>query len=132
MPRRRDYIPQITRAMIEDRVRQIFPDTDPAAVLAVLDQYGTAPGEPEHERVQMSILKLSEGTWEKLENYVKAAKWDYRDALAGAEYPGFLDVGFTGIGEMTPDQRRSLVEADEKQYKDWLHEGAASPDGESA
>jgi len=127
MPRR-DYIPQITRSMIEDRVHRMFPGTDPATVLAVLDRYGVEPYEQERERVQMSILKLSEGKWEQLEQCVDVAKRDFRDVLAGAEYPNAMAIGFPDTDEMTPAERRRLIEADEKQYKDCLN---APPAGES-
>lgn len=67
-------------------VRQWLPDEDTATVLAVLDAYGTEPYERERERVQIAILKLSEGNVDKLLQCVTAAKLDYRDVLYWAEY----------------------------------------------
>jgi len=39
------------------------------------------------ERVQLAILKLSEGNEEKLREFFAVAKRDYRDVLFWAEYP---------------------------------------------
>ncbi len=67
-------------------VRQWLPDEDTASVLAVLDAYSTEPYERERERVQIAVLKLSEGDVDKLLQYVTAARLDYRDVLYWAEY----------------------------------------------
>ena len=39
------------------------------------------------ERVQLAILKLSDGNEDKLREFVAVAKRDYRDVLFWAEYP---------------------------------------------
>ena len=49
--------------------------------MAVLDSYGVRSHERERERVQLAILKLSDGSLEALHHYVAAAKRDYRDVL---------------------------------------------------
>jgi hypothetical protein len=53
----------------------------------VLDGYGVESYERERERVQLAILKLSEGNEEKLREFVAVAKRDYRDVLFWAENP---------------------------------------------
>ena len=58
--------------------RSLFPDREPEA-MRVLDRYGLESSEPERERVQFAILKLSEGDRSKLQHYLEAAKQDYRD-----------------------------------------------------
>lgn len=68
-------------------VRRLFPDTSVAAVMQLLDRYGAEPGEPERERVQLAILKLSEGQRSRVQHYLEAAKRDYRDVLYWAENP---------------------------------------------
>jgi hypothetical protein len=115
-----DPVPQITRAMVKTAARRVFPDAAPTEILAVLDRYGVESYEQEPERVRMGALKLSGGDRAALEHYIEVAKLDFRDVLAGAEYPGFLDAGFTGVEEMRPAERRRLVEADAKQHADWL------------
>ena len=68
-------------------VHAAFPEGSWARVLESLGRYGAEPYERERERVQLAILKLSEGNEEKLREFVAVAKRDYRDALFWAEYP---------------------------------------------
>ena len=55
-------------------------------VESLLDAYGTEPHELERERVQLAILKISEGDEQKVREHV-ATKTDYRDVLFWADYP---------------------------------------------
>ena len=55
--------------------------------MELLDVYGVEAYEHERERVQLAILKLSEGNEEKLREFVAVAKRDYRDVLFWAENP---------------------------------------------
>ncbi len=75
-----------TREDVLAAVGQQFPDRDAATVLALLDRYGTRRSEPERERVQLAILKLSGGDIEKLRHDLDVARQDYRDVLYWAEY----------------------------------------------
>jgi hypothetical protein len=68
-------------------VQRNFPESAHARVLELLDNYGVESYERERERVQLAILKLSEGNEEKLREFVAVAKRDYRDVLFWAEYP---------------------------------------------
>ena len=68
-------------------VRKTFPETAHARVLELLDTYGVESYERERERVQLAILKLSDGNEEKLREFVAVAKRDYRDVLFWAENP---------------------------------------------
>lgn len=74
-----------TRAEVEAAVRAAFPHSDAATVLSVVDLYGTEPHERERERVQLAIVALSQGSEEKLLEFVRTAKTDYRDILCWAE-----------------------------------------------
>jgi len=62
--------------------RAAFSDSELSEILAALDLYGAQPHEREIERVQLAILQISQGSKEKLLQFVKAAKADYRDVLA--------------------------------------------------
>ena len=62
-----------------------FPHSDAAAILGVIDLYGTEPHERERERVQLAIVALSHGSEEKLLEFIQTAKTDYRDILCWAE-----------------------------------------------
>jgi hypothetical protein len=66
-------------------VAGLFPEAEVPAIMRILDGYGAQSREPERERVQLAILKLSEGQKSKLQHYVEAAKRDYRDVLHWSE-----------------------------------------------
>jgi hypothetical protein len=68
-------------------VKATFPEDSWPRVLELLEGYGTKPYERECERVQLAILKLSEGGEQKLHEFIAVAKCDYRDVLFWAEYP---------------------------------------------
>ncbi len=109
-----------TREQVRAKARMVFADKDLDAVMADLDAYGTEPHEANRERVQLAILKLSEE--QKLgspTSYVDAAKQDFRDVLAWAEYPSQMDAGPNSGCD--PDGARRNRELDEQQYQDWLH-----------
>jgi hypothetical protein len=103
---------QYTRELVLKKVSEMFPHVDLAEVLNILDQYGYERRQPERERVQLAILKLSEGNVVKLQREVETARQDYRDALLYAEYP---------------DQARAdksteaIIEQDRAQYLQWLY-----------
>ena len=88
-------------------VRAGFPKESRTRVLKLLDTYGVRPHERERERVQLAIVKLSEGSEEKLRQNVDVAKRDYRDVLFWAEYPEESKVD-------TPEKRRQVRELFEK------------------
>jgi hypothetical protein len=75
-----------TRNEVLAIVASLFPETDGSAVMQVLDNYGR-PDEPERERVQLAVVKLSEGHMSMLQHYIEAARQDYRDVLYWAENP---------------------------------------------
>ena len=68
-------------------IQKTFPESSWGHVLVLLDTYGVESHERERERVQLAVLKLSEGNEEKLREFVTVAKRDYRDVLLWAEYP---------------------------------------------
>ena len=115
--RRPDDEPLQTRATVEARARQDFPDADVAEIMAVLDRYGVRPHEREIPRVQMAILKLAAGDRDALEGEVETAKIDYRDVLAYAEFPAEMALGFAADGSNAQVARAR--EADKAQYREW-------------
>ncbi len=76
-----------TRKSVVLAAAELFRHQDLADVMAILDLYGVKSYERERERVQLAILKLSEGDAGKLLHYLDVAKKDYRDVLYWAEYP---------------------------------------------
>jgi len=84
----------------------------------------------EPARVQLAILKLSNGDSEKLQDYIQAARLDYRDVLAWAEYPEQIRSGKTRYNTDL-DVYEAILKADRQQYEAWLeeHRGQAAQDG---
>jgi hypothetical protein len=98
----------------------------------ILDQYGVESYEKGRARVQLAILKVfQEGTTgqesgeqklERLRGLVRAAKCDYRDVLAWAEYPEQIKMGFIEMKKLTPQEGKALRKRDREQYLRWLNE----------
>jgi hypothetical protein len=80
-----------------------FPRADVERLLTLLDSYGVESYERERERVQMAIVNLSEGSEEKLRDFLAVAKRDYRDVLFWSEYPEEAKID-------TPEKRRQIRE----------------------
>jgi hypothetical protein len=110
----------VTRDWVLQKVRQLFPSLNPDIVMEVLDLYGTESYERERERVQLAILKLSEGSQEKLLQFLDVAKLDYRDVLAWAEYPNAMRLSVAATDGLDEQGKRALAEGDLQQYLAWL------------
>lgn len=67
----------------------------------------------------MAIVKVSRGNYEKVKEYVQAAKVDYRDVLAWAEYPE--EIGAKSW-ELSTEEVEKMRERDLDQYRRWLDE----------
>jgi len=111
--------PMVDAADVERIVRRDFPSEQVAEVVAVLNEYGTESWQRETHRVRLAVLKLAAGNMEKLRQGIETAKKDYRDVLAYAEYPGYMSRA-PGPGTRPPDEVQRIVDADWKQYQDWL------------
>lgn len=105
------------RDLVLQKVRQMFPDEAPDDIMAILDLYGTEPHEAERERVHLGILKLSQGSVERLREDVGTAKQDFRDILAYAEYPNQMR---TDSWKLDAAAAKVLRGQDRKQYLAWL------------
>jgi predicted Fe-Mo cluster-binding NifX family protein len=81
-------------------IKSAFSEDVSARVLELLDTYGIESYERERERVQLAILKLSEGNEEKLREFVAVAKQDYRDVLFWADNPE--------QAKFTPEKREQM------------------------
>jgi uncharacterized protein (UPF0335 family) len=100
--------------------RRDFPADRASEVLALLDGYGTEDWHSEPDRVHLAVLKFAAGSIERLRSEIENAKCDYRDVLGEAEYPGYMKRLFR-IGKLPADERQRIVEADWRQYQDWLN-----------
>jgi hypothetical protein len=68
-------------------------------------------------RISAAILKLANGDIDKIDNYIEIYKKDFRDVLAGAEYPLCFSFSF---GEKNKQELRAIYLSDWKNYLKWL------------
>jgi hypothetical protein len=111
-----------TRRKVLQKVAHYWPDADRREIVDVLDHYGSESSEHGRARVQLAILKLSEGQWERLEELVRMAKRDYRDVIAYAEYPEEMRTGVVEMRQMAPEEVEAIRQRDRAQYLEWLRE----------
>ncbi|HWE19029.1 MAG TPA: hypothetical protein VG758_17895 [Hyphomicrobiaceae bacterium] len=109
--------PHWTRETVLRKVPVVFPEGDPAQILATLDNAVTDGGGP---RVQLAIVKLcDEGKGlADLAHYVKAAKKDLRDVLAWAEEPDYMRLPLSA----SDSEREEAGRRDLEQYLRWIEQ----------
>jgi hypothetical protein len=109
-----------SRELVLKKLRDCFPDPAKAEdALAVLDGYGMDSWDRGKERVQLALLKISEGDVEKLRLYARGAESDYRGTLIPAEFPEESQASSkTPAAEMAEIRKR-----DREQYEAWLRSG---------
>ncbi len=108
-----------TDDLVIAKVKQFFPNEEQEKIMATLALYGKESYERETQRVQIAVLKLSGGDLEKLRENVDAAKNDYRDMLALAEYPEQTSRVTWKMGNK--EEVKRIQERDRRQYLDWLN-----------
>jgi hypothetical protein len=108
-------IPDVTMADLDRIVRRDFPPGVHGQVVNILIRYGRGDGG--RNRVCAAALKLADGDIQQLEHYIDAARSDYRDVLAWAEYPAYMDCV---LGPKDESEAKALVDADWEQYQDWF------------
>lgn len=111
--------PYFRREVVEAKVKSLFPNHDPAEILQLLDD--EAPSFWGLERMQLDILKLSNGDMDQLRHYIGIARSD-RDFLKVidlAEYPESSRVGINDKNLFSGKHKR-LIERDFRQYLNWL------------
>lgn len=109
-----------SRDKVLKKVNRYWPDVDPQEIMEILDRYGVERYERGRARVQLAILKLSQGDRDRLEAYVKMAKRDYRDVLAYAEYPEEMRTGPVAMRQLSAEEAKALRRRDKAQYRQWL------------
>lgn len=97
----------IASPVVRTALESTFSHSSFNRIATLLDSYGTAPYERERERVQLAIIKLSEGDELKLAYFLSIAKQDYRDVLLWAEYPREAKID-------TPEKKREIKNMLEK------------------
>ena len=77
---------QNNQEILRQKIAESFPDADQTQILALLNEYQSESAAG-RLRVQLAVLKLSQGDLGKLRHYVEVARTDYRDVLFWAETP---------------------------------------------
>ena len=111
--------PQISSADVERVVVRDFPANRVTEVFAIINEYGQEDWHRELHRVRLAALKLAAGNVERLRDQIAEANCDYRDVLAWAEYPNYMDQIPTS-GSVPADKMKRVVETDWRQYQEWL------------
>jgi hypothetical protein len=99
----------VVDATVALKINAIFPEEHHEPALRILEAYPGRAG----TRLQLAMLKNSDGDLDKLADQVRLAEVDYRDVLALAEYPRQLR---TAAGEVTDEMQK----ADRQDYESWL------------
>ena len=98
------------------KVAEIFSGVESDDVLKRLDRYDG----PERDRVQLALLKLCEGSLNRLEKFVATAIQDYRDVLAPAEYPREVARTPAELSKMNGEELQVLRDQDRQEYLAWF------------
>jgi hypothetical protein len=105
------------RKILDEKIQLYFPENESQSViLNELKKYGVEKHEIEIDRVYLSIIKCANGNIDKIGEFVKIAKHDYRDIIARAEYPNQFENGFTDDKELS----KILEKKDKKQFQEWI------------
>jgi len=106
--------------ILEQKLQALFSDAPQRREAErELARYGTESYEQETVRVRLAVLKLAGADLQQLHSYVDAAKGDYRDVLAWAEYPAQME---SDSWQLPPNERKLLIDRDREQYENWLRQ----------
>jgi hypothetical protein len=110
--------PYFRREVVEAKVKSVFPNHDPAEILQLLDD-----GLPAWalERMQLNIIKLSNGDVDQLRHYINLAKSerDFIKVMQLAENPR-SSGGDINDPNLFDRKHKRLIEKDFQQYLNWL------------
>lgn len=113
-------IPDVTPADVQRVIRRDFGQDRLPDVVRQLEEYGKEAWEDASTRVRLAILKLANGDIDSLKRFIETAKRDYRDVLAYAEYPEYMQHSPANIAESKPEAVQKIIDEDWRQYQDWL------------
>ena len=113
-------IPEITENDVLRIVRRDFTTEQFDAAMCILNEYGTEGWQRGVHRVRLAVLKLARGDLQALRCEIDVAKIDYRDVLAYAEYPEYMQKA-SPSGGLAKIERERIIRADWTQYQSWLN-----------
>ncbi|CAG7857803.1 hypothetical protein MCAMS1_02766 [biofilm metagenome] len=106
--------PDYSEADLERVVARDFGCEAVLRVKAILARYGEETGHSEVLRVQMACIKCANGDIVLLEQEINIACCDYRDILAAAEFPNYIQA-------RDLETKRIARKSDWDQLQLWLH-----------
>lgn len=111
--------PYFRREVVEAKVKLLFPHQDPAEILQLLDT--DIPSLLGLERMQLDILKLSNGNLDQLQYYIGIARSerDFMTVINLAEYPESSQRDIHDKDLFWSAHKRE-IERDFRQYLNWL------------
>ena len=120
-----DKIPRITNDDIKRIIERDFPKNERDRVIKTLNRY-KSESEKDANRVHAAILKIADGSVEKVEKNVKVAIIDHRDVLSWAEYPNYFkfvreDISYKQNFEIPFEKEKQRNDDDWQQYNEWLN-----------
>ena len=107
------FNPDLVRAL----VARLYAPEDCDAASAMLAELAATPHIDEVARVQVAVIKLSEGSLVQLRRYIADARTDHRDVLAWAESPAEVR---TPVSDVPRDVMARVRSSDRTQYAEWL------------
>lgn len=111
---------QPSRELVLKKLHDCFPDAATAReALVVLDSYGTESWHRERERVQLALLRISEGDLDILRPNTLGARSDYRDTLVPAKFDGESQSS----SKTPPAEMAAIRKRDRDSYERWLTSG---------
>jgi hypothetical protein len=113
-------IPEVTEKDVIRIVQRDFPTKQFDAVMSNLNDYGTEDWQRGVNRVRLAVLKLAGGDLQALRREIDVAKSDYRDVLAYAEYPKYMQK-VSPSARLSEVERERIIRADWTQYQSWLN-----------
>jgi hypothetical protein len=107
------------REVVERKVRSSFPNQDHAKILQLLDD--EVPPFWGLERMQLNVLKLSNGNLDQLNHYISVARSerDFMKVIELSEYPESSRIDIDDKDNFGTEHKR-LIERDFRQYINWL------------
>lgn len=105
------------RQLVLDKIAEVFPQLDVEALMRRFE----ALDNPQKYRIALAILKLSqEDGKDSPDDFIEAARRDYRDVLMWAEYPNEMKLD----SWKEPASRvKEVRKKDREQYLEWLNKG---------
>lgn len=116
--------PFFRRKVVQQKIKSLFPNTEPNKVLELLD--ANLPTTFGLERLQLALLKLSDGNLDELRRLVEMVtstagreKAVYVQLIGTAEWPEAERMGREYVN-LLPEEQEPIFQRDLRQYIRWV------------